>query len=79
MQKGRVVIRERSSGKSRKKISKKLKGSIRQIDNKVTLKEQYAVIRQDIVKLKDDIQKGYDIARLIVERNGIWGQFIRSR
>ncbi len=35
------------------------------------LLEQYKVIREDIIKLKDDLTKGYGMAKGMVEKKGI--------
>lgn len=35
-----------------------------------TLKEQYDTIRKDILKLREDISSGYDVARKLVEKKG---------
>lgn len=43
------------------------------------LREQYDVIREDILKLRDDIQKGYDMAKGAVEKKSLIGQLFKSR
>jgi hypothetical protein len=43
------------------------------------LRDQYQIIRDDIIKLKVDLQKGYDLAKGTVEKKGIWGQLIKGR
>jgi len=34
----------------------------------VTLKDQYEVIKQDILKLRDDLSKGYDLVRNLTDK-----------
>lgn len=43
------------------------------------LREQYHVIREDIMKLRDDLQKGYDMAKGAVEKKSLIGQLFKSR
>lgn len=34
----------------------------------ITLKDQYEVIKQDLLKLRHDLSKGYDLVRDLVDR-----------
>lgn len=43
------------------------------------LKEQYEVIREDIMKLREDLSKGYDLAKSTLEKKGLIGQLLKSR
>lgn len=42
-------------------------------------KQQYEIIRKDVMKLKKDLQKGYDMARRVVEKKGFLNQFIKTK
>ena len=42
-------------------------------------KQQYEIIRKDIMKLKKDLQKGYDMAKGVVEKKGFLNQFIKTK
>lgn len=44
-----------------------------------SLREQYDVIREDIVKLKGDLQKGYDLAKGAVDKKSLLNQIFKSR
>ena len=43
------------------------------------LKKQYNLIREDIVKLRNDLQKGYDMAKEVMEKRNILGQILKSK
>lgn len=43
------------------------------------LVDQYQIIRQDILKLRADLQKGYDMAKGKVEKKSLFGRLLRSR
>jgi len=43
------------------------------------LKEQYEVIREDLMKLREDLSKGYDLARSTFEKKGLISEFLKSR
>lgn len=44
-----------------------------------TLGEQYEVIRRDILKLRDDLSKGYDMAKGMIERKGFINQLLKVK
>lgn len=44
-----------------------------------SLRDQYDVIREDFIKLKDDLQKGYDLAKGAVEKKSLINQIFKSR
>ena len=44
-----------------------------------SLREQYDVIREDIIKLKDDLQKGYDLAKGTVDKKSLLNQIFKTR
>ena len=44
-----------------------------------TLGEQYEVIRGDILKLRDDLSKGYDMAKSMIERKGLINQLLKVK
>lgn len=43
------------------------------------LKEQYEVIREDILKLREDLSKGYDLAKSTIEKKGLISELLKSR
>lgn len=44
-----------------------------------SLKEQYNVIRKDLLKLREDLAKGYDMAKNLVEKKGLVKQFLNTK
>lgn len=44
-----------------------------------TLGEQYEVIRGDILKLRDDLSKGYDMAKGMIEKKGLFNQLLKAK
>ncbi len=44
-----------------------------------SLSEQYDVIRSDILKLRDDLSKGYDMAKGMIERKGLINQLFKFK
>ncbi|HXH31783.1 MAG TPA: hypothetical protein VNJ01_13300 [Bacteriovoracaceae bacterium] len=43
------------------------------------LKEQYILIRDDILKLRDDLTKGYDMAKGLLEKKGVVKELIKGQ
>lgn len=43
-----------------------------------SLKEQYGVIRQDILKLKDDLTRGFDMAKGMFEKKGFISELLKK-
>lgn len=43
------------------------------------LKDQYYLIRDDINKLRDDLAKGYDMARTWIDKKGSIKEFLKTR
>lgn len=43
------------------------------------LKQQYEIIRNDLLKLREDLEKGYDMAKNYVGKNGIIGTVLKVR
>jgi hypothetical protein len=43
------------------------------------LKEQYEVIREDILKLREDLSKGFDLAKSTIEKKGLISELLKSR
>jgi hypothetical protein len=67
-------------------IEKTLKGMSRRVSKSASyrrldpsLREQYAIIRQDLQKLRDDLHKGYDMAKGMVEKRSFLGQIFKAR
>ena len=60
-------MKEKTLNKISKRISKpKSNGNTSSVH--VTLKDQYEVIKQDVLKLRDDLSKGYDLVRNLVDK-----------
>lgn len=43
------------------------------------LKEQYEVIRKDVLKLREDLSKGYDMARAALEKKGLINELLKVK
>jgi hypothetical protein len=44
------------------------------------IKEQYQIIRKDILKLREDLSKGYDMARgMVQEQKGYISQLLKNK
>jgi hypothetical protein len=43
------------------------------------LRDQYEVIRKDLLKLREDLSKGYDMAREVLERKGLINELLKLR
>ncbi|MGE3608885.1 MAG: hypothetical protein AB7I27_04800 [Bacteriovoracaceae bacterium] len=43
------------------------------------LKEQYNEIRKDLIKLRQDLSKGYGLAKTMMERKGFVKQFLKTK
>lgn len=63
-----------------KKILRKDKVSVGKMESSVEqkLRNQYVVIRDDLKKLRDDLQEGYDMAKEIVEKKNILGSLMKK-
>ena len=63
-----------------KKILRKDKVSVGKMEGSVEqkLRNQYVVIRDDLKKLRDDLQEGYDMAKEIVEKKNILGSLMKK-
>ncbi len=52
----------------------------RPLENDVdNLKDQYAIIKKDLLKLRTDLAKGYDLAKVWMERKSNVRDLLRSR
>lgn len=43
------------------------------------LMEQYEVIREDVLKLRDDLARGYDMAREMLDKKTIMKELLKTR
>ncbi|MCM2349663.1 MAG: hypothetical protein NDI69_06560 [Bacteriovoracaceae bacterium] len=43
------------------------------------LKEQYDIIRNDLLKLREDLSKGYDMAKSMVDRKTLVKQILSTK
>lgn len=57
-----------SSKKGKNEAVKMIKTFKKNVDP--SLREQYEVIRKDLLKLRDDLAKGYDLAKNMVDKKG---------
>lgn len=48
-------------------------------ENFKNLKEQYEIIRDDVLKLRTDLQKGYDMARGMVDKKTLLKELRRTK
>lgn len=46
------------------------KVGVAKVKKEITLKDQYSIIREDLLRLRDDIAKGYSMTRDWFEKNG---------
>jgi hypothetical protein len=63
--------------KTLKSMSRRAKAGAGNADP--SLRDQYAIIREDLLKLREDLQKGYDMAKGMVEKRGLLGQLFKAR
>lgn len=63
----------------RSKVLKDISKKSLQPTSEVGLKDQYEVIRKDIIKLRDDLQKGWTIARDTFGKKTSLNQFRKGR
>lgn len=64
---------QRMNKRSAKSGRKDVEGEFKKLRN------QYDIIRDDVVKLRDDLQKGYDMARGMVERKSLLKDFLKGK
>lgn len=43
------------------------------------LREQYDIIRNDLLKLREDLSRGYDMAKSMVDRKTLVKQFLNTK
>lgn len=48
-------------------------------ENFKNLKEQYEIIRDDVLKLRTDLQKGYDMARGMIDKKSLLKELRRTK
>jgi hypothetical protein len=73
--------RRKSPAKILHKNSKKTGSSGRatKVSPEAQLKDQYNIIREDITKLRDDLAKGYDLARNFIDKKGMLRSYLKAR
>lgn len=69
-------VLKRMSKRASKPGSTSSKGDLGNFKN---LKNQYNVIREDVLKLRNDLQKGYDMARGMVDRKSLIKEFLKAK
>lgn len=70
--------RKSQSDKLLQKFSKKSQPSNKLEVQASALKEQYDIIRNDLLKLRNDLSKGYDMARGMIDKKSIMRQLKKS-
>lgn len=75
------MSQKRSSHTERilKGLSKKATKRTVNSDKLLSLKDQYDVIKEDFLKLRRDLQKGYDMAKDTVEKKSFLNQLFKTR
>lgn len=68
------VMRNMSKAPSKTKIEKSIKASISNVDP--SLKTQYEIIRKDLLKLREDLAKSYDVAKHVMDKKGLVKQLL---
>ena len=63
----------------RAKVLKEMSKKTSRSTSENGLKEHYEVIREDIIKLRDDLQKGWTMARETLGRKASFTQFRKDR
>lgn len=43
------------------------------------LKDQYEIIKQDVLKLREDLSKGFDLARSTLEKKGLISELLKAK
>jgi hypothetical protein len=71
-------ILQKMSKKAAEPSEKKSSSSSSRSSEK-TLREQYEIIRKDVLKLREDLTKGYDMAKGLVEKKGFLTQLLKTR
>ncbi len=72
-------ILSRMSKKAGTTGSRPVEASSSKKSAEATLSEQYEIIRSDILKLRDDLSKGYDMAKGMIERKGLINQLLKTK
>lgn len=65
--------------KMSKKVSEPTSKKDQSAKSSDTLRDQYDVIRKDLIKLREDLTKGYDMAKNLVEKKGLLNQLLKAR
>lgn len=65
--------------KKRTPAPRKTKSQVTASQKVENIKKQYGVIRNDILKLREDLQKGYDMTRDLVEKKSFFRQLIKAK
>lgn len=60
-------------------VAQLAKQNTKNSDEGAGLVQQYRIIRDDLVKLRDDINKGYGMAREAVEKKTIFSELLKLR
>lgn len=73
------MVKEDFMSSSKEKVLNRMakKTSTKGTEN--SLKEQYDIIRNDLLKLREDLSRGYDMAKSMVDRKTLVKQFLNSK
>ena len=55
------------------------RSSVRSTNSSDELKDQYEIIRKDLLKLRDDLTKGYDLAKNLLNRKTLMRELLKSK
>ena len=73
-------ILQKMSKKSSAETSKTAESTATKANKaETTLSEQYEIIRRDILKLREDLSKGYDMAKGMIEKKGLFNQLLKVK
>jgi hypothetical protein len=64
---------------SKKLAENKKRTGAKKVSSIDPLIEQYDLIRKDVLKLGEDLSKGYDLAKSKLEKSGLIGQLLKSQ
>ncbi len=60
-------------------VKKKTSGAIPRDLDRGALLDQYNIIREDLMKLRDDLTKGYDMAKGMLDKKTIMKELMRMK
>lgn len=61
------------------KVLNRMTKKVTHTANELDFKQQYKIIKEDLLKLRQDLEKGYDIAKSYVGKNGLLSSVFKNR